>query len=303
MSSAASSLRAAVDRNEVVVVCGTGGVGKTTISAAVALDAALRGRRVLVMTIDPARRLADSLGVSGQLNEARKIDVEGLLGRKCAGEGALYAMMLDAEGTWKGLVHRHIKSEELQKRILDNRYFRRASDSLSGSQEYMAMERLLEVSRDDDFDLVVLDTPPSRNALDFLEAPSRMVRMFAEGGLRWLRLAEGGGFSSSRAGRALFGKTRQAMFSVFERFTGSEVISGIAEFVSLTSEIFDGMKVHASEVMDLLRGDTATFLLVASPNRISLSEALYFHDRLEEAEISFEGFVINRVRPRRVEDQ
>lgn len=298
-----SPLRTVVAEHRVVVVCGTGGVGKTTVSSAIALDAALSGRRVLVMTIDPARRLADSLGVSGKLNEPSAIDVEGLLGRPPADGGSLHAMMLDAKGTWDSLVDRLVQDPELRQRILSNRYYQRASESLSGSQEYMAMERLLEASKSTDFDLVVLDTPPSRNALDFLEAPGRMVQMLAEGGLRWMKIAGGSRFSSSKAGKTLFGKSRQAMFSVFERFTGGEVISGIAEFVTLTSEIFDGMKVHAGEVMTLLRSNEATFVLVASPNRISLSEALYFHGRLDEATIPFSGFVINRVRPVRPGDE
>lgn len=296
------ALRTAVDGHKVVVVCGTGGVGKTTMSSALALDAALRGQRVLVMTIDPARRLADSLGVTGKLNSASQIDVEGLLGRAPAEGGSLHAMMLDAKGTWDSLVRRLIKDPELQARVFANRYYVRASESLSGSQEYMAMERLLEVSKSPDYDLIVLDTPPSRNALDFLEAPSRMVKMLAEGGLKWIKIAGGGRFSSNKAGRTLFGKSRAGMFSVFERFTGGEVIAGIAEFVTITGEIFEGMKVNAGEVMDLLRSDEATFLLVASPNRISLSEALYFHDRLREATIPFSGFVINRVRPPREGD-
>jgi len=297
------ALRAAVDNHRVVVVCGTGGVGKTTMSSALALDAALRGQRVLVMTIDPARRLADSLGVTSKLNEASRIDIEGLLGQAPAAGGSLHAMMLDAKGTWDGLVERLIKDPELQQRVFANRYYQRASESLSGSQEYMAMERLLEVCRSEAYDLIILDTPPSRNALDFLEAPGRMVKMLAEGGLKWIKIAGGGRFSSSKAGRTLFGKSRQGMFSVFERFTGAEVVSGIAEFVTITSDIFEGMKVHAGEVMDLLRSDEATFLLVASPNRISLSEALYFHDRLDEAQIPFSGFVINRIRPAREGDE
>ncbi|MEE2830061.1 MAG: ArsA-related P-loop ATPase [Myxococcota bacterium] len=303
MTRQSQTLRETTDGHRVVVVCGTGGVGKTTISSALALDAALRGKRVLVMTIDPARRLADSLGVSNKLNEATAIDVGTLLGREPMEGGSLHAMMLDAKGTWDNLVHRLVKGEEMQKRILSNRYYQRASESLSGSQEYMAMERLLEVSQSPDYDLIVLDTPPSRNALDFLEAPSRMVQMLAEGGLRWLKVAGGGRFSSTRAGSAIFGRTRQAMFSVFERFTGGEVVAGIAEFVTITSEIFEGMKVHAGEVMELLRSEEATFVLVASPNRISLSEALYFHDRLEDAAIPFNGFVINRIRTTRPGDE
>ncbi len=159
------------------------------------------------------------------------------------------------------------------------------------------MEKLREVAVTGDYDLVVLDTPPTRNALDFLEAPNRLLSMLHEGALSWLFKPRGTGFSASRAGRAIFGKSQQAMFSIFERFTGGEVVSGISEFVSAFSGLLDGMGARAGEVMELLQSDESAFLLVASPNRIALSEALYFYDRLSEAEIPFRGFVVNRVRP------
>ncbi len=283
--------------HRVVVVCGTGGVGKTTVSAAVALGAALDGRRALVMTIDPARRLADALGVTGAMNEETPIDVEGLLGVSLPAGGSLTAMMLDAKRTWDNVVDKFAKDEATRQRILSNHYYQRASKTLSGGQEYMAMEQLLDVVARDDYDLIVLDTPPSRNALDFLEAPGRMVAMLADGALRWLRSDEGSRFSAARAGSLLFGKGRQAMFGIFERFLGTEVIGGISEFVTAMGGLLEGMRTRAAEVMELLKSDAVAFVLVASPNRISLSEALYFHERLEEAGIPFEAFVINRVRP------
>jgi anion-transporting ArsA/GET3 family ATPase len=290
-------LTAVVDGHDVIVVCGTGGVGKTTVSAALALGAAMAGKRALVMTIDPARRLADALGVEGRLNEETPIDVEALLGVTLPNGGSLSAMMLDAKRTWDSVVQKFAKDAATRQRILGNHYYQRASQSLSGSQEYMAMEQLLDVVARGDYDLVVLDTPPSRNALDFLEAPGRMVAMLADGALKWLRTDEGSRFSASRAGSLLFGKGRQAMFGVFERFLGTEVISGISEFVTAMGGLLDGMRIRAGEVKLLLEGDAVAFVLVASPNRISLSEALYFHERLAEAGISFQAFVINRVRP------
>lgn len=283
--------------SRVVVVCGTGGVGKTTVSAALALGLALRGKRALVMTIDPARRLADALGLRSNLNVETQVDVAGLLGTAPLAGGSLHAMMLDPKRTFDELVERFAREEKVLERIKGNRYYQRVSESLSGSQEYMATEQLLAVVQRGAYDVVVLDTPPSRNALDFLDAPKRMVAMLADGALRWLHVADGERFSSSLAGRAVFGKGRQAMFSVLERFLGVEVIQGISEFVSAFSGLLDGFGVRAAQVRDLLASDGVSFVMVASPSRISLSEALFFQGRLNEAGIQFRGFVINRMRP------
>jgi len=288
-----------IDTHSVLVVCGTGGVGKTTVSASIALGAAMAGRRVLVMTIDPAKRLADSLGVVGKLNEATPIDLRAALGPDAplADGGSLHAMMLDAKGTWDDTVRKFAKTDETRERIFANSYYQRASESLSGSQEYMAMERLLEVHALGEYDLVVLDTPPTRNALDFLDAPDRLMAVLEEGILGWLLPRKRGRFSPVAAGARLFGRGREAMFNVLERFMGGDVIRGLADFIGAMSELLDGMRSRAGEVMSLLRSDETAFLMVAAPNRIALSEGLYFHDRLAEADIPFRGFIINRVRP------
>lgn len=159
------------------------------------------------------------------------------------------------------------------------------------------MEKLLETHELGDYDLIVLDTPPTRNALDFLEAPDRLMAVLEEGVLGWLLPRQRGRFSPVSAGVRLFGKGREAMFGVLERFMGGDVIRGIADFVGAFSELMDGFRSRAGDVMKLLRSEQTAFLMVASPNRIALSEALYFHDRLGEADIPFRGFVINRVRP------
>jgi len=288
-------LQIALADRKVVVVCGTGGVGKTTISAALALAAARAGRRVLVMTIDPARRLASSLGIDERLGEATPISLAGLQGNEAIlPEGAtLHAMMLDAKSTWDGVVHRFAPNEDSRDRILSNRYYQRAAGSLAGSQEYMAMEKLLEVVLSERYDLVVLDTPPTRNALDFLEAPQRMMGILQDSIIKWIAPRKGG-FSAARAGALLFGRGQQAMFSVFERFVGSDVLSGISEFISSFSGLLDGMRSRAGEVMDLLSSADTAFVLVASPNRLSLDEALYFHDRLGDSGIEVRAMVVNR---------
>jgi len=288
-------LTVALEERKVVVVCGTGGVGKTTISASLALTAARTGRRVLVMTIDPARRLASSLGINEKLGEATPIALDGLPGTEgVLPEGAaLHAMMLDAKSTWDGVVHRFAPNERSRDRILTNRYYQRAAGSLAGSQEYMAMEKLLEVVLSERYDLIVLDTPPTRNALDFLEAPQRMMGILQDSIIKWIAPSKGG-FSAARAGALLFGRGQQAMFSVFERFVGSDVLSGISEFISSFSGLLDGMRSRAGEVMNLLSSADTAFVLVASPNRVSLDEALYFHDRLGESDIEVRAIIVNR---------
>ena len=293
----AARLVEVVGSARVVVICGTGGVGKTTVSAALALELAMQGKRALVMTIDPARRLADALGLEAQLNVETEIDLVGLLGEAPPPGGSLHAMMLDARRTFDELVERHARDEASQERIKSNRYYQRASESLSGSQEYMATEQLLKVVQRGDYDAVILDTPPSRNALDFLDAPGRMVSMLADGALKWLRVPEGGLFSAGRASQAIFGRGRQAMFGIFERILGSEVIEGLSEFVTAFTGMLDGFRSRAGQVEDLLRSGEVAFVMVVSPSRVSLSEALYFQGRLEEVGIAFSGFVINRMRP------
>lgn len=294
--SAIAELRA---RHDVIVVCGTGGVGKTTVSAALALAAALEGKRALVMTIDPARRLADSLNLRSQLNEPTRVDLEALLpdDPRLQGAGTLDAMMLDVKATWDGVVGRFARDESTRDRILGNRYYQKASRSLAGSQEYMAMEKLLEVASTGTWDLVVLDTPPSRNALDFLEAPRRMMGVLQEGTVQWLMDREASGaLSGANVGVKLFGRGGRLLLMALQRFTGLEVLEGIADFVGAFASLVGGFRARAGEVMELLRGDRAAFLLVASPTQVALTEGLYFRDRLVAEGLPFRGFVVNRVR-------
>ena len=285
-----------VDSHQVIVICGTGGVGKTTVSAALALGAALRGKRTLVMTIDPAKRLANALGIEGHLNEVTPINLDGLPEQQGRPRGQLDAVMLDSKRTWDEVVQRFSRDAETRDRILNNPYYQRAAGTLAGSQEYMAMEKLLQLHRSGDYDLIVLDTPPTRNAIDFLEAPSRMIAILQEGILRWLIPGEGR-FSSARAGIILFGKGQQALFRLFERFTGAEVLTGIAEFMGAFSNLLDGMRSRASEVLSLLQSEQVAFVLVASPRRLALAEAGHFHERLGQGGVSVRGLVLNRVRP------
>lgn len=283
-----TSLLEHIAARRVVVLCGTGGVGKTTISASIAVQMARAGRSVLVLTIDPARRLAGALGIEGKLNELVEVDLEG-------GAGTLAAMMLDARRTFDEVVTRFAPSAATRDRILGNPFYQRAAGALSGAHEYMAMEKLLEVHRSGRYDLIVLDTPPTRHALDFLLAPDRLLAVLDGGALRWL--AQGGGFSATRAGMRLFGKGREALFSVFERLTGTEVVTALSEFVSSFAELFEGFAERARAARTLLEGPDSAFLLVAAPNRLALNEALVFREELQRRRLPFAGFVINRMPP------
>jgi len=275
----------------VLVCCGTGGVGKTTIAAAIALMAARRGKRVLVMTIDPARRLADALGVGDLPNEATPIPVSQFAGTSPI-SGELLAMMLDVKSTWDGAVARFAPSPEVADAILDHRFYRKITEGISGSQEYGAMLRLLDVLEEERYDLVVVDTPPARNALDFLDAPRRVTDVLEEGVLRWLVTPS---FSATRAGFRIFGKGGAALFSIFERFTGAEVLTNLSEFATSFSGIFGSLRSRAQTVQEILRQPSTGFLLVTQPTAMSVKEAATFLDKLIDLQLPFGGFVVNRM--------
>ncbi len=278
-------------RRQVLICGGTGGVGKTTISAALALLAARRGRRVLVLTVDPARRLADALGVADLTNRPTPIPVSTLADLPPI-TGELSAMMLDVKSTWDDAVRRYAPDRETAERILGNRFYRKVTEGISGSQEYSAMLRLLDVVEDGRYDLVVVDTPPARNALEFLDAPRRLGNVLQKGVLRWLVAPS---FSPSLAGRRIFGKRGAALFQIFERFVGTDVLSGLSEFLTAFSGLFETLRSRAERVEQVLLQPTTAFLLVTQPSPLALRDAAAFHAQLREAGLPFGGFVINRV--------
>lgn len=270
---------------QVVICCGSGGVGKTTVSAALAVKWALAGARVAVLTIDPARRLADSLSIGALSNEARRVPLQTDSG------GSLDAMMLDAKATFDELVERLAPSAEVAQRILGNRYYRIASERLGGSHEYMAMERLLRLAESGAYDVVVLDTPPTRHALDFLKAPDRMAGLMDQGVLRWLVMpARKGGWRALELGS-------EAITRVLKRLIGQGTISEIAEFFEVFVTVGDGMRERSLAVHDLLRSPRTRFLLVTTPAPTARAEALHFLTLLVDKEMPFGGFLINRFRP------
>ncbi len=282
------SVSEVLEGKRICICAGSGGVGKTTTSAAIAAGMAERGKKVCVLTIDPAKRLADSLGLEQLGNEARRVD-QGLFAKNGIEiEGELWAMMLDAKATFDDLVSRHAPDEESRDRVLQNRIYQQISNALAGSQEYMAMEKLFELHSEGEFDLLVLDTPPSRNALDFLDAPRRLTQ-FIEG--RSLRVfMRPTGLAAKVAGR---GAT--VALSVLKKILGFDLLADLSEFFTAFSGMVDGFQERAKRVNELLADPGTCFLVVCGPQGEPISEAVYFHRKLVEAQLPFCGVIVNKV--------
>ena len=266
----------------IVVCCGAGGVGKTTTSAALALAAAEAGRSVVVLTIDPARRLAQSLGLTELDNEPRRVEVPG-----AAGE--LHAMMLDMKRTFDDIVVAHSTPERSQQ-ILDNPFYQTLSSSFSGTQEYMAMEKLGQLRASEQWDLIIVDTPPSRSALDFLDAPNRMSRFLDGTMIRLLMTPSRAGFKFASAGFLLFSR-------IVSKILGGQLLRDISAFVSALDTMFGGFRERATATYELLRRPGTSFVVVASPEPDALREASYFVDRLSADTMPLAGLVVNRTHP------
>jgi anion-transporting ArsA/GET3 family ATPase len=278
-----------LEGKRVCICAGSGGVGKTTTSAAIAAGMAARGKKVCVLTIDPAKRLADSLGLPELGNEERQVDPALFSEAGVETEsGELWAMMLDAKATFDELVRRHAPDEETRDRILDNRIYQQLSAALAGSQEYMAMEKLFEVYAEDRYDLLVLDTPPTRNALDFLDAPRRLTQ-FIEGRALQVFMRPTG------LGMRVFGRGTTVAFSVLRRVTGVEVLEDLSEFFQAFSGMVGGFRERARRVNELLANPETCFLVVCGPQGEPVTEAVYFHRKLVEANLPFGGVIVNKV--------
>lgn len=276
-----------------IVVCvGSGGVGKTTTSAVLALHAAMRGRKVLVLTIDPARRLANSLGVEELDNEERRIPIEEFEAVGLVPEGELWAMMLDMKRSFDRLVDRYAPDEQTRQKIYDNRLYHYFSTSLAGTQEYSAMERLHELYEEGDYDLIVLDTPPSGHALDFLEAPRRMADAIENSALQWLYRPS---LAARKFGVGLFNIGTTYVLKTISRFTGAELLTELGTFLSNFKHMFDGFRSRARRIREVLASEKTSFLIVTSPDPITVDEARFLRRKLDEEQIPFGGFVVNRV--------
>jgi len=284
---AAPDLASVLERRRICVCAGSGGVGKTTTAAAVALGMAAEGKRVAVLTIDPARRLAQALGLDELGGEPRRVDPDRIASAESESSGELWAMMLDPKRTFDHLVEKYA-DEGSRERILSNRIYREISNAIAGSQEYMAMERLYELHEEGDYDLLVLDTPPTRNALDFLEAPERLSRFIGSRALS-LFLAPG------RGGLRLLGRGAGLFLNVLRRVTGADLIQDLSEFFQAMSGMAGGFRERALRVNALLAEPATAFLLVTSPQREAVDEAIFFRRRLAEGGMPFAGVVVNRM--------
>jgi anion-transporting ArsA/GET3 family ATPase len=286
-------LASLVAQRRVIACVGAGGVGKTTLAAALGLGAARRGRRVLVLTIDPARRLADALGVGALGAEPRAISRERLARFDVPAGGSLSAMMLDMKRTFDELVTRFAPDAAARERILANRIYQHVSDALAGSAEYSAMENVYEMSARPEFDLVVLDTPPSAHALDFLEAPERLIGLLDS---RLVQLLLHPALSAGRLGLRLFQRGAHQAFALIERITGFGFLEDISEFLLAFEGMSEGFRKRADGVRELLFGPETAFVLAAAPSGESVAHAHDLLARLEAHGANVVGVVANRVR-------
>ncbi|MYS79489.1 ArsA family ATPase [Embleya scabrispora] len=270
----------------ILVCCGSGGVGKTTTAAALGLRAAERGRNVVVLTIDPARRLAQSMGLTELDNTPRRVvDVDETKG------GSLHAMMLDMKRTFDEIVEQHADPERAQQ-ILDNPFYQSLSSSFAGTQEYMAMEKLGQLHATGEWDLIVVDTPPSRSALDFLDAPQRLGS-FLDG--RLIRILSAPAKVGGRGALKFLSAGMGLMTGALSKVVGTHLLTDIQTFVAALDTTFGGFRKRADATYKLLQARGTSFLVVAAPEKDALREAAYFVDRLGTERMPLAGLVLNRV--------
>jgi anion-transporting ArsA/GET3 family ATPase len=286
-----AGLEQVILQKRILVCVGSGGVGKTTTAAALALEAARRGRKTLVLTIDPARRLANSLGLEALGHDVQEVPPTRLdaVGPRQPG-GELYAMMLDQKRAFDEVVERHASDPEAVKRILANPIYAQISGSLAGAHEYAAMVKLEEFDRAGRFETIVVDTPPTAHALDFLDAPDKLTSAIDSPAIEWFRKLRAGGTAWR-----LMGRTGNLVLKALSRFVGSQFLEDMGVFLTEFNDILGGFRAHAEATFSLLRQPKVGFVLVSSPEPMAAREARYFHERLMSSGMPFSGFVINKV--------
>jgi anion-transporting ArsA/GET3 family ATPase len=278
----AATLPDLVSDRAVIVCCGSGGVGKTTVSATFALAAARLGRRSCVVTVDPARRLADALGVESLPNTPTEV--------KGPWPGRLHALMLDSKGTFDDLVEHYARTPEQAESILANRLYQNLAGALSGTQEYMAMEKLYELVNSREFDIVVVDTPPTRNALDLLDAPRRLTRFLENRLFRALLVP-------TRMSLRAVGVATQALLRTVAKVAGAEIVQDAVAFFQAFEGMEDGFRTRASAVRELLADPGTAYVLVTSARPDAVAEASFFAEKLNERDVEVAALVVNRLAP------
>lgn len=268
--------------HRIIVCCGSGGVGKTSVSAALALRAADRSKKAVVATIDPARRLATAMGIETLRNEPRRVKVEG---------ANLWAMMLDSKSTFDALISRYA-TPETRDQILANRFYQAISSRIAGTENYMAMEKLYELDGRNEFDRIVLDTPPTRYALDFLDSPARMQNMLQGNILKWLVKPY---FEAGRISLGFLRRGTDRLVSFLDHVFGLQFLHDLSDFFRAFNSMYDGFRERSGKVQQLLLSRDVAFVAVAAPTEISLAEAAAFQRTLEGRGMNFAGFILNRV--------
>jgi anion-transporting ArsA/GET3 family ATPase len=288
-----NALSEALASKRVLVSVGSGGVGKTTISATLALRAAVDGRSSLVCTIDPAKRLANSLGLNALGNVEAEVPASALEPLGVTARARLHAMMLDMKQTWDDLIVKNAPADKREK-ILANRFYQSLSSALAGSQEYVAMEKLWELRTQRDYELIVLDTPPTAHALDFLEAPNRVLDFLDNEAAKWLLTPA---LAAGKVGLSLFNLGSSYMAKTISRFTGTETLQELAAFMLSIAPMNENFRVRARGVRELLEAQQTGFVLVTSPGRERLDEVVHFHKLLRQNRMEIVAVVVNRVHP------
>jgi anion-transporting ArsA/GET3 family ATPase len=281
-----------LENQKLIICCGSGGVGKTTIAAALAVKACLAGKKVAVLTIDPAKRLANSLGLSKLENEEKEIKPQEFLKVGLRPKGRLFALMLDTKRTFDKIIARYAPSEESKNAILNNTLYQHLSGMIAGSQEYMAMEKVYELFQKKSYDLLILDTPPTQHALDFLDAPQKMIMAITDSMLKWFLKPS---IFVGRTSLRFLERGARRILKAFDRVTGFEFLQDLSTMLLSTAGLLEGFKERAKEVEAVLKNPQTAFLLVTSPQALVVSEALYFYQKIREYKLPFAGFIVNRV--------
>lgn len=274
---------------EILLICGSGGVGKTTLSASLGLKRALAGKRAIVLTIDPAKRLASSLGLSELSDEPRRIDLSDY---GAANGGQMWAMMLDTKRTFDRIIEKYAVKKETRDKILRNKIYQHLSNMLAGTQEYMAMERLYEIAQAEAYDVIVVDTPPMQNARDFLVAPERMMNMISNS---MLHLLVKPSLALGKSGLKFFEKGSKVILKIFDRITGFAFLQDISEMLVAFQGLLGGFEGRAAQVRELLQGEVCRFITVCTSQENSIAETIEFHSQLKSFGYRAGRVVVNRV--------